>query len=677
MATTPTTRAANAFGLPIEVGVGWIRGTFVTTQLEAVGDPETVSGEEVIGVPVTGAVRITARPNALLDAGGTPPLIILPQPLVVTLDENGELYVGVVPTDDPALNPIYWTYHLDFDFRADGAPLRYPSFDVAVPTGQIVDLARVAPIPGTGGAVTIVGPQGTQGPPGPPGPPGYGIGILGTFDDPSELPETGNTPGDAYLIGGDLWVWDGTAWTDAGPVQGPPGPSGVTWPSPVVDSGGQVFNVKAYGAAGDGTTDDTAAIQATVYAAKTVGGAIYFPAGSYRITESIDLTEWSFSGGPAHIYGPHVYGAGLGATQLLIALTDGPYPALDFCGSQNAYIHDLVIWGNPGLQSCYVMSARTTTRNRGDGLRMYNITQSNNASSICCVALISSDICKLQYCGLAGPIPVYCDPTNALGVTSKYVSPSAITNSGTMLLSLFCCNLGAYGGYGIQFEGGQLDFDACYINLQTTASAAIYLTNPSTRLLGDVRIESMATVNTSLILLNPGTLVTDSRLGGFWQVSNVVKTTSTTANALVTTSTFQGSVLTYGTAPYNYFDTSGGGRIQVFNCDIFNKAGITSNHHPNSNGNRIYQYGGSPWTFNPGILNEQVFSNGNHMFGATGSVTTTATAGYLTIPTCAGHPTGVPSVGGAAIVFDTTTPAIWFRNPVTGAWQGVGVANTV
>ena len=47
----------------------------------------------------------------------------------------------------------------------------------------------------------------------------------------------------------------------------------------VFDAGGQVFNVKAYGAAGNGTTDDTAAIQAAINAAGA--GTVYFPAGTY------------------------------------------------------------------------------------------------------------------------------------------------------------------------------------------------------------------------------------------------------------------------------------------------------------------------------------------------------------------------------------------------------------
>lgn len=58
------------------------------------------------------------------------------------------------------------------------------------------------------------------------------------------------------------------------------------------DSGGRnrmltsdVFNVIEYGATGDGTTNDTAAIQAAIDAAEVNGGVVFFPRGSYKVTK--------------------------------------------------------------------------------------------------------------------------------------------------------------------------------------------------------------------------------------------------------------------------------------------------------------------------------------------------------------------------------------------------------
>ena len=51
-----------------------------------------------------------------------------------------------------------------------------------------------------------------------------------------------------------------------------------------------LVSVKTYGAAGDGETDDTAAVQAAV----SSGDTIYFPAGTYRISKPILITDKKF-----------------------------------------------------------------------------------------------------------------------------------------------------------------------------------------------------------------------------------------------------------------------------------------------------------------------------------------------------------------------------------------------
>jgi hypothetical protein len=82
----------------------------------------------------------------------------------------------------------------------------------------------------------------------------------------------------------------------------------------VTDYGGQVFNVKAatYGAVGDGTTDDTAAIGAAITAAGGIfpRGVVFFPPGIYKTTGNYSLDGMD---------GIQIMGSGTGSTIIRLA----------------------------------------------------------------------------------------------------------------------------------------------------------------------------------------------------------------------------------------------------------------------------------------------------------------------------------------------------------------------
>lgn len=83
------------------------------------------------------------------------------------------------------------------------------------------------------------GEKGDKGEPGEKGETGAALAIKGTKNSTSDLPKTGKA-GDAYMIGGDLYVWSDTTWTNVGRVkgeigktgpQGPQGPRGPQGPT--------------------------------------------------------------------------------------------------------------------------------------------------------------------------------------------------------------------------------------------------------------------------------------------------------------------------------------------------------------------------------------------------------------------------------------------------------------
>lgn len=82
---------------------------------------------------------------------------------------------------------------------------------------------------------------------------GAGIEIRGTLESEAELPAKGS-PGDAYIIGSDIYVWSNNAWSNAGTFRGPQGdqgPQGIQGPQGLQGIQGDVGPIGPQGIQGD------------------------------------------------------------------------------------------------------------------------------------------------------------------------------------------------------------------------------------------------------------------------------------------------------------------------------------------------------------------------------------------------------------------------------------------
>jgi hypothetical protein len=124
-------------------------------------------------------------------------------------------------------------------------------------------------------------------------------------------------------------------------------PSGGTARS-FTSRNGDVFNVKDYGALGDGSTDDITAIGNALDAAITARGKLYFPAGVYVISNTINKTF----GAVSTFYGLSIYGDGIGCS--IIKQTTSNRGVFDLiCAGRSGCltIENLGFWNNSGLST--------------------------------------------------------------------------------------------------------------------------------------------------------------------------------------------------------------------------------------------------------------------------------------------------------------------------------------
>jgi Pectate lyase superfamily protein len=96
---------------------------------------------------------------------------------------------------------------------------------------------------------------------------------------------------------------------------------------------GEVVNVKEFGAKGDGITPDTAALRSALNAAGTwSGGMVFLPAGTYLITDYLNI--------PSNV---HVRGAGRNATRIVLTVSNNAYGFSVVAGVQHIGISGLTV----------------------------------------------------------------------------------------------------------------------------------------------------------------------------------------------------------------------------------------------------------------------------------------------------------------------------------------------
>ena len=102
----------------------------------------------------------------------------------------------------------------------------------------------------------------------------------------------------------------------------------------------EVISVKDFGALGNGTTDDTTAIQNAIDYGTSVGGVVFFPTGYYRVTDTLNIgapyfDEYDFildsaTALNANAYAPHEIAVNIAANRLL--------KKIDLIGEANVFL---------------------------------------------------------------------------------------------------------------------------------------------------------------------------------------------------------------------------------------------------------------------------------------------------------------------------------------------------
>lgn len=272
----------------------------------------------------------------------------------------------------------------------------------------------------------------------------------------------------------------------------------------------EVLSVKDFGATGDGSSDDTAAVQAALDAVPDAGGTVHFPAGTYRVTSTLTIpVVTDISGGslgttgtvkPVRLVGQHcpnllgTPGAGAqGASAIRWDASGSATPCIDAAGGSKHWwfggIEDLALLDDVqnaysiGLRLGNFRGARFTrfgARNFWKNVYMADEVQGEDLggwySTWSQCTFLDGRSHNLDFAGSAHGISfVQCRFNKSDGVGLKFGNDTSPFKRAGVPINFFGCWFEANAGYAVELHNAQAaGFHGCYFELNEGA-ADIYV----------------------------------------------------------------------------------------------------------------------------------------------------------------------------------------------------------
>ncbi len=209
----------------------------------------------------------------------------------------------------------------------------------------------------------------------------------------------------------------------------------------------EVINVKEFGAKGDGTTNDSSAIQSAIDAVSSSGGAVFFPPGTYLLNTGLTVDKNKLT-----IFG---YGWGSATLKANAAIT-----ILLIRDAERVNIHGLKLDGNSKTATAGLSFLPTTGGARNQYSSVRDVTVTSCQTGMVIGATNNYSVVGLSISGFtvtSNNIGIQLNGTNTGDI---FFSDGAVTDNSTVGVDLGTSMGAAFRGVSTNGLNGAADFRA-------------------------------------------------------------------------------------------------------------------------------------------------------------------------------------------------------------------------